>query len=204
MGTRRRQIQNPPRLETQSAAGFGHTACAKQAKSMIFRGVFGWWRRGRDSNPRYHRWYTPLAGERLRPLGHLSGLALVSAKWRDFKGFLPLLHNSVDFPHCSFACPHARTCREQMPPAKLDNLVRRPFPRPRDAAMAHLPQNAAKRSPLLRSSTEDGTTLRTIPIPVAIWELTTFPRRQHTSRDATGKDLPGIIASARRRKMRHA
>jgi hypothetical protein len=30
------------------------------------------WRRGRDSNPRYHSWYTPLAGERLQPLGHLS------------------------------------------------------------------------------------------------------------------------------------
>ena len=34
-----------------------------------------WWRRGRDSNPRYHLWYTPLAGERLQPLGHLSGPA---------------------------------------------------------------------------------------------------------------------------------
>ena len=32
------------------------------------------WRRGRDSNPRYLLGYTPLAGERLRPLGHLSGL----------------------------------------------------------------------------------------------------------------------------------
>ena len=30
------------------------------------------WRRGRDSNPRYRLRYTPLAGERLRPLGHLS------------------------------------------------------------------------------------------------------------------------------------
>ena len=30
------------------------------------------WRRGRDSNPRYRSRYTPLAGERLRPLGHLS------------------------------------------------------------------------------------------------------------------------------------
>ena len=30
------------------------------------------WRRRRDSNPRYRFRYTPLAGERLRPLGHLS------------------------------------------------------------------------------------------------------------------------------------
>ena len=33
------------------------------------------WRRGRDSNPRYGLPYTPLAGERLRPLGHLSNCA---------------------------------------------------------------------------------------------------------------------------------
>lgn len=32
----------------------------------------GNWRRRRDSNPRYRSRYTPLAGERLRPLGHLS------------------------------------------------------------------------------------------------------------------------------------
>ncbi len=32
-----------------------------------------WWRRERDSNPRYRlSQYTRLAGERLRPLGHLS------------------------------------------------------------------------------------------------------------------------------------
>ena len=31
------------------------------------------WRWGRDSNPRYSFWpYTPLAGERLQPLGHLT------------------------------------------------------------------------------------------------------------------------------------
>ena len=38
------------------------------------RGGFFIWRRGRDSNPRYAFCaYTPLAGARLRPLGHLSG-----------------------------------------------------------------------------------------------------------------------------------
>ncbi len=31
------------------------------------------WRRGRDSNPRWVSPHTPLAGERLQPLGHLSG-----------------------------------------------------------------------------------------------------------------------------------
>ncbi len=30
------------------------------------------WRRERDSNPRWDFSHTPLAGERLRPLGHLS------------------------------------------------------------------------------------------------------------------------------------
>ncbi len=34
------------------------------------------WRRRRDSNPRYRSRYTPLAGERLRPLGHFSGIDL--------------------------------------------------------------------------------------------------------------------------------
>src|SRR5437868_11880355 len=35
-----------------------------------------WWRRERDSNPRYTFWaYAPLAGECLRPLGHLSDQA---------------------------------------------------------------------------------------------------------------------------------
>src|SRR5450759_5881382 len=39
------------------------------------RGPFVW-RRERDSNPRYTFWaYAPLAGECLRPLGHLSGQA---------------------------------------------------------------------------------------------------------------------------------
>ena len=35
------------------------------------------WRRGRDSNPRWSfRPHTPLAGERLQPLGHLSSYKL--------------------------------------------------------------------------------------------------------------------------------
>jgi hypothetical protein len=34
------------------------------------------WRRGRDSNPRKELPFTPLAGARLRPLGHLSGRVL--------------------------------------------------------------------------------------------------------------------------------
>ena len=36
-------------------------------------GSFVIWRRGRDSNPRWsYQPHTPLAGERLQPLGHLS------------------------------------------------------------------------------------------------------------------------------------
>ncbi len=46
-------------------------------------GILPDWRRGRDSNPRYHLWYTPLAGERLQPLGHLSGIGFS----KDFGGF---------------------------------------------------------------------------------------------------------------------
>ena len=39
-------------------------------------GGFFIWRRRRDSNPRYRSRYTPLAGERLRPLGHFSKFCL--------------------------------------------------------------------------------------------------------------------------------
>ena len=49
----------------------------KKTMNKIMNLGRGKWRRGRDSNPRYHLWYTPLAGERLRPLGHLSGPALI-------------------------------------------------------------------------------------------------------------------------------
>lgn len=46
------------------AAGYRGTAC--RAALRI------WWRRRRDSNPRNGSPFTPLAGARLRPLGHLS------------------------------------------------------------------------------------------------------------------------------------
>ena len=37
------------------------------------------WRRGRDSNPRRgYKPLTPLAGERLRPLGHLSTVRITA------------------------------------------------------------------------------------------------------------------------------
>lgn len=44
----------------------------REAASFIGAEQCGKWRRRRDSNPRYRFRYTPLAGERLRPLGHLS------------------------------------------------------------------------------------------------------------------------------------
>src|SRR5690606_4961709 len=49
------------------------------------------WRRGWDSNPRGPSEPTPLAGERLRPLGHLSGEASIKENLR---------HNQ--HPLCSF------------------------------------------------------------------------------------------------------
>ena len=46
-------------------------ACA--ARPGFRRLLSGWWRRGRDSNPRYTFWaYTHFPGVRLQPLGHLS------------------------------------------------------------------------------------------------------------------------------------
>ena len=44
------------------------------------------WRRGWDSNPRWGSAHTPLAGERLKPLGHLS----VDAQDSNFFYKLPL------------------------------------------------------------------------------------------------------------------
>lgn len=49
----------------------------------------GSWRRGWDSNPRYRLRYTPLAGERLRPLGHLSTRVAVAEESAFSKGIGP-------------------------------------------------------------------------------------------------------------------
>jgi hypothetical protein len=68
----RKQRKNP------AAAGSGER----------FRG--GKWRRGRDSNPRDGCPPTPLAGERLRPLGHLSGRPRLRTKTHEFKGIFDL------------------------------------------------------------------------------------------------------------------
>lgn len=54
------------------------------------------WRRRRDSNPRWsYKPHTPLAGERLQPLGHLSRFfyLLPSNYYRDF----PRLPDLADF-----------------------------------------------------------------------------------------------------------
>ena len=61
----------------------GELAALRKLRRPATRKVFApqrlpWWRRGRDSNPRYgFRPYTRLAGERLRPLGHLSATHLI-------------------------------------------------------------------------------------------------------------------------------
>jgi len=51
----------------------------------------GWqsekWRTERDSNPRYHHWYTPLAGERFRPLSHRSLIDVSAGDEMIFRGF---------------------------------------------------------------------------------------------------------------------
>ena len=59
-------------FDRDQVAGVGRkTGCIALAGEGIE--ICGGWRRGRDSNPRYgFKPYTPLAGERLQPLGHLS------------------------------------------------------------------------------------------------------------------------------------
>ena len=47
---------------------------ARDSTTRVFISIMSKWRRGRDSNPRWsYKPHTPLAGERLQPLGHLSG-----------------------------------------------------------------------------------------------------------------------------------
>ena len=48
------------------------TECTKPLICIPYMAILGWWRRRRDSNPRDPSGPTPLAGERLRPLGHVS------------------------------------------------------------------------------------------------------------------------------------
>lgn len=62
----------PVRCAQDAASWISGHCAGKALRSLKLK-----WRRRWDSNPRYHLWYTPLAGERLRPLGHLSGAALI-------------------------------------------------------------------------------------------------------------------------------
>ena len=71
------------------------------------------WRRGRDSNPRDPSGPTPLAGERLRPLGHLSDKARVRLKPIAGKAFFPLSAARFSLVPCKFLQLFAGTCREQ-------------------------------------------------------------------------------------------
>ncbi len=54
------------------------------------------WRRRWDSNPRYPLGYTPLAGERLRPLGHLSGGSPDRAIRQDNQGAICRLRDFLE------------------------------------------------------------------------------------------------------------
>ena len=74
----------------------------------------GNWRRERDSNPRYRFCpYTPLAGARLRPLGHLSGNS-------DFVGLAsyPSLVVSPARTLSSASCSALGPVRASCPPAR--------------------------------------------------------------------------------------
>ena len=83
------------------------------------------WRRGRDSNPRYPSGYTPLAGERLRPLGHLSVEWSVTPAWAgnqpEFRQELIIgclaMRGSVGFPclHLAQACFSCGVCAVSPP-----------------------------------------------------------------------------------------
>lgn len=87
---------------------FGDSACQKTRSTRrrrsaresaqrgdnvcIFDGGIGvrWQRSGGEDGIRTHETLmrsTPLAGERLRPLGHLSGKGEIAGTWRHFKRF---------------------------------------------------------------------------------------------------------------------
>ena len=61
------------------------------------------WRRGWDSNPRYRSRYTPLAGERLQPLGHLSAsrypYLCFTRKHKSFCGKICVVFTGEFAPH---------------------------------------------------------------------------------------------------------
>ena len=65
--------------------------------------LFARWRRGRDSNPRWVSPHTPLAGERLQPLGHLSNVLGLLAR---LTGFEPVIASFVDW--CLIQFGHRR------------------------------------------------------------------------------------------------
>ncbi len=84
-----------PKLEAPTARSRTEVQAAFhiRAQSGTWRKVWesSLWRRGWDSNPRYRLRYTPLAGERLRPLGHLSTALLVSCEPHNSRGRLPVI-----------------------------------------------------------------------------------------------------------------
>src|SRR5690606_37512191 len=74
------------------------------------------WRRGRDSNPRWRLFpHTPLAGERLQPLGHLS--AVLRRRLAEGEGFEP----PDGSPRLRFSRPPPSTAR---PTLRSTNLHR--------------------------------------------------------------------------------
>ena len=90
---------------------------------------------------------TPLAGERLRPLGHLSGDARINKIGRMHKGFAPLI------PSGGFSRRGRRLPRGAMPAVGVRGKIGTPdAPRPRS-----VPRLA------LRPGNESGDRLRKIP-----------------------------------------
>ena len=88
---------------------------------LIYWEICVGWRRGRDSNPRDGHPPTPLAGERLRPLGHLSNYQKYRKKTRrtrvfrvnDFRytgrcicSIIAELYSNVGRTMCDFGVPN--------------------------------------------------------------------------------------------------
>ena len=84
------------------------------------------WRRGRDSNPRWVSPHTPLAGERLQPLGHLSGRPehTASGQWNQGVGSRAPRRAAGRLCVCSRAACPARRLQVRQPDSPNQSVLR--------------------------------------------------------------------------------
>ncbi len=115
---------------TQLILSKGHSFSALEfSHSIEFQVSLCKWRRGRDSNPRWVSTHTPLAGERLQPLGHLS-IGMMRRALARLTGFEPVIASFVDW--CLIQFGHRRIVWHNRSAENIlsDQLLAKRFNRP--------------------------------------------------------------------------